>query len=297
MKITSRRRVQAALTLAAICLSACSKGSLGDKDSQVIATVNDHEITDTQLKEAMYSAGPVAAEADPAAKKQALDALINEELLVQRAMNNKLDRDPAVVRAIANARRQILVRAYAERVVFPKGEIAVAAKQEYYHSNPLLFEQRKIYQFAAFNLSVRDVPSTLHVELEQTHTPDQVRDLLARHQLKFTTQRVSRAAEELPPDTLPQFAKASVGDVLTGTQLDGRTMLLSLTGVIDAPLDFDQASSRIEQYLIASRDRKALDEQVKEAKRVAKISYSEVVAEIQPQQSSERSIANAVKGL
>ena len=205
MRINLSKWVKATLFCGAICMGSCSKGALVDKDSQVVATVNDREITTTQLKEAMYNSGPTAAEGNPASTKQALDALINEELLVQKALESKLDRDPAVVRAVASARRQILVRAYAERVVFPKGEITVAAKQDYYHSNPLLFEQRKIYQFAAFNLSVKEVPPTLHSELEQAHTPDQVRDLLTRHQLKFVTQRVSKSAEELPPDALPQF--------------------------------------------------------------------------------------------
>src|ERR1700722_3385297 len=91
-------------------LPGCSRAPVSAKDSQIVATVNEHEITMSQLKQALYSSGASAAAAGPEATKQALDSLVNEELLVQKAVINKVDRDPAVVRAIESARRQVLVR-------------------------------------------------------------------------------------------------------------------------------------------------------------------------------------------
>ena len=292
-----RARLAALACGLAAALLGCSRGPVSGKDSQVVATVNDHEITSSQLKQALYSSGAGVAAVGPEATKQALNSLVNEELLVQKAISSKLDRDPAVVRAMESARRQILVRAYAERNIFPKGDVTAAEKQQYYRSNPLLFEQRKIYQLVAFSLPGDDVTPALHSELEQTHSADQIRELLNRHHLQYSVQQLSRAAEALPADMLPQFAKAAVGDVLTATQPDGKALLLSLTGIGNSPLDFDQASPGITQYLVASRNRKALEDQVKEYKAVAKISISGDLAAGQPVTDSNNHLNNAVKGL
>jgi peptidyl-prolyl cis-trans isomerase C len=280
-------------------LAACSKHA--SSKGQVVATVNNHEITFSQLKQAMYSqgAGDVGTD-NPQATKQALQSLVNEELLVQKAIAGKLDRDPDVIRAIDAARRQILVRAYAERMVFPTGDIPVSDEQQYYRDHLLLFQKRKFYQFVAYGLDSTVSPA-LRSDLEQTHSPEQVHDLLIRHQMKFSAQKVSRAAEALPAELLPQFAKAAVGDVLIGTQTDGTALVMCMTGTIDSPLDFEQASLRIQEYLVASRNRAALENYVRQAEATAKVSYATNLADLQPApkppEQKDTQLANAVKGL
>src|SRR6185369_12405847 len=117
-RLNNTARVTTLALVAAV--SACSGGRGGDK-SQVVATVNGAEITVSQLRTALLAKG----EAQPTAQttQQALDGLVNEQLLVDAALANKLDRDPTVVQALEAARRQFLARAYMERSVFPKQEI------------------------------------------------------------------------------------------------------------------------------------------------------------------------------
>ena len=269
-------------------LAGCGAEPSDAKDSQVIATVNDKEITESQLRQATFAAsGDSTDDSTPAETKKVLDSLINEELLVQKAIGMKLDRDPAVIRAIESARRQILVRVYAERAVFPTGEIPQADKRQYYDDNPLLFQKRKIYQLVMFDVAKYDSGINLHAELEQTHNADQVRDVLTRHQLAFTSQVISRTTEDLPTETLPQFAKAQIGDTLMTGENTGRTVLLTVRAVADSPIDFEEASPRIQKYLIATRDRKALEDRVRETKMVAKITYSPKISELQTQAVSE----------
>jgi EpsD family peptidyl-prolyl cis-trans isomerase len=287
----------ACLFAMAVVIAGCGRDALSSKDSQVVATVNDRELTISQLKQMLYSSGSGAV--SPDATKQAIDSLVNQELLVQQAVESKLDRDPAVVRALESGRRQVLARAYAERNLYPKEEITEVAKQQYYRSNPALFEHRKIYHVYAYSMRMQDLSQSLRDALEQTHSSDQVRDLLKRREVAFEVHQATIAAEELPLDMLPQFTKASVGDALIMPRSDGKALLLSLVGVADSPLDFDQASGRISQYLVAARNQQAIEDFLKKAKAVAKITINEDAAGVSLKTASAPGdhLTNGVKGL
>jgi peptidyl-prolyl cis-trans isomerase C len=97
-------------------LSGCHMDHGATKSSQVVATVNNHEITTSQLNQALEAAG--VDQVTPAEEKEAIDSLVAEELLVQDALKSKLDRQPAVVLAMERARRQVLAQAYAERSLY-----------------------------------------------------------------------------------------------------------------------------------------------------------------------------------
>jgi EpsD family peptidyl-prolyl cis-trans isomerase len=264
----SSRVATLALLMAA---SACS-GSRGGDKSQVVARVNGAEITVSQLRTALLAKG----EAQPTAQasQQALDGLVNEQLLVDAALANKLDRNPTVVQALEAARRQLLARAYMERTVFPKQEITAVEQAAYYKSNPALFAHRRVYQLATFTAATPQVPAAIVAELAKANTPDAIAAVLSAHNVAFETQNLTRAAEQLPLEQLPQFAAAGVGDVVITPQR-GRSVLTLITGTQDAPLGFDSAQPIIQQYLENLRNAKALDAHLKQARASASISQSD----------------------
>ncbi len=259
-----------ALALLAVA-SACSSGRGGDK-SQVVARVNGAEITVSQLRTALLAKGE--PQPTPQATQQALDGLVNEQLLVDAALANKLDRDPTVVQALEAARRQFLARAYMERTVFPKQEITAVEQAAYYKSNPALFAHRRVYQFAAFTAAIPQVPAAVVAELSKATTPDAVAAVLSAHSVAFETQNLARAAEQLPLEQLPQFSAAGLGDIVITPQR-GRSTLTLITGMQDAPLGFDSAQPIIQQYLENVRNAKALDTHLKQARASASISQSD----------------------
>jgi EpsD family peptidyl-prolyl cis-trans isomerase len=262
----------AAASLAAL-LCACS-GPASDK-SQVVARVNDAEITVSQLRTALLAKGETAPTA--VAAQQALDGLVNEQLLVDAALANELDRDPTVVQAIEAAKRQLLARAYLERNVFPKQEISAVEQAAYYKTNPALFAQRRVYQLTTFT-----TPTVLSQEivaaLGGAGTADAVAALLTKNEVPFESQNTTRAAEQLPLDQLPQFAAASVGDVVIPPARDARSTLMLVTGVQEAPLVFDSAQPIIHQYLANVRNAEALDVHLKMVRAAANIAQSDLAA-------------------
>ncbi|MFL6602477.1 MAG: EpsD family peptidyl-prolyl cis-trans isomerase [Steroidobacteraceae bacterium] len=250
-------------------LVGCSRGS--DQHSQVVATVNDHELTVLQLSQALQGAG---AEDNPQATRKALASLIDEELLVQQATKDQLDRDPALVQAMEQDRRHLLAQAYAQRNVYPKTTVSPDEMEEYYRAHPALFAQRRLYRLTVFAVRDTDMSNLLAADLDKARSEDDVRAALQRHEIKFETQPVSCAAEELPLDRVDDFAKARAGDLLIGGQTDGKTLLMSVVALEERPLSFEHAKPMITQYLTTVRNAQATDTYLKKLKEKAKIAYS-----------------------
>jgi len=250
-------------------LAGCARTS--HQHSQVVATVNDHELTVLQLSQALQASG---SDGDPQSTRKALASLVDEELLVQQATKNKLDRDPVMVEAMEHARRHLLAQAYAERSIYPKSPLSVNEVEEYYRAHPALFEHRKLYRLTVFSVQNSDMSGLLSADLDNTHSEDDVRATLEKHEIKFETQPLNSTAEELPLDKVDDFAKAKVGDLLVAGAENGRTLLMSVVAVEERPLSFEHAKPMIAQYLATVRNAQAADAYLKKLKETAKIAYA-----------------------
>ena len=141
------------LPLPLLLVAACGRAPAPDA-SRVAVEVNREPVTIRQLDDVLErgAAGappaPGAAGAPdrgPQATADALAALIDERLLVQRALDSNLDRDSRVARAIEAARRQVLAQAYADSVIGAAAEPGADEVRRYYDENPALFAQRRVY--------------------------------------------------------------------------------------------------------------------------------------------------------
>ena len=90
--------------------------------TQVVARVNGTELTTHQVNYALQRVPNLDKDQTKAASLQVVRNLVNQEVIAQKALSDKLDRDPAVVQALDAARRQILAEAYMSRKL---GEPAV----------------------------------------------------------------------------------------------------------------------------------------------------------------------------
>src|SRR6185295_5582819 len=76
--------------------------------TQVAARVNGDEITVHQVNDVLARNPNIAPEFANQAKSEILDRLIDQQLTKQKAIENKLDRSPKVMRAIEAAKSEIL---------------------------------------------------------------------------------------------------------------------------------------------------------------------------------------------
>lgn len=264
-------QICAAVALAVISMSGLTGcGSSAQAGSPAVAVVNDAHISLAQLKQVLDETGP---DASPAATRHALQALVDEELLVQQALKSDLQHDPAVLQSIERSKRQILAHAYAEKVLFTKTPVAPTAQKTYYDRHPALFADRKTFQIVAFTLDRADLSETARQEFNRCHSPAEVRSVLEKHHIRYETEQLRRAAEQLPLEQLPAFASARVGDVIISNKNRDSQMLMALAAIEKTPITFDRARPVIEQYLVNERNRVALAGYLQNARSAANISY------------------------
>jgi EpsD family peptidyl-prolyl cis-trans isomerase len=253
-------------------LAGCGGG--GDK-SQVVAKVGESEITFSQLTQALHARGldnPGAG-----ATRQAVDSLINEQILIDGAMKSELDRDPAVVQALERARRQVLARAYVERMVFPTEVISAAEQVDFYKKHPELFEHRKMFQVTTFSVKAGDVTDELRNALAPLKSAPEIDQALSDNGVVHDTQSLTRGAEQLPFEDLPRFTAAKVGDLVFLQPRESRVAIMLVEGIHESPIGVDRAQPIIQQYLVNTRNAEALESHLKQARASLKIAYFDAV--------------------
>jgi EpsD family peptidyl-prolyl cis-trans isomerase len=285
------RRSFTSLSIVFLGATLAGCGNKGAGASQVVATVGESEITVSQLSQALHTRGVDSAAADTT--RQAVDALINEQLLVKSAMDSKLDRDPAVVQALERARRQVLSRAYVERMVFPTETISAAEQVEFYKKHPELFEKRKMYQVTVFTVKAADITDEVRNEIGQLHAAQDISKALAARGIAHETQALTRGAEQLPFEDLPRFAAAKVGDVVLMHPHESRMPLMLIEGIHESPIGVDRAQPIIQQYLVNTRNARALEDHIKQVRAATKIAYFDTVTDAAADQMAGQ-LQNAV---
>ena len=144
-----------------------------------------------------------------------LERLIDQELALQKAADQKLDRDPRVVQQIEAARREIISRAYLEKIGEGAPKPTPAEVDAYYEAHPALFKERRVYslQEVAIEATPEQIESLKKVLLGAKTFPEFVAYLKANN-FKFTGNEAVRAAEQLPLASVDQFAKMKDGQAI-----------------------------------------------------------------------------------
>lgn len=255
----------------ALVLAAC--GSKREGATQVAAKVNKQEISVHQINYLLQRQGNLKPEQLETASRKTLDALIDQELALQAANEQRLDRDPRVMLAIEASRRDILARAYAERLA---ESAAVPTEQEiraYYNEHPELFAQRRVYTLV--ETAVEATPEqqkAVKPQIEAAKNADEVAAVLRAANLRFGTRQLTQGADALPMQAAAPMAALHEGQShLVNGPLGAR--ILTVVSTRPAPLSESEAKNAIQQYLLVDRKRQVVDGQIKQMRAAARIEY------------------------
>ena len=113
---TALRTTAVVMAAVAALLAGCGDRKKDKVASQTAARVNKEEITVHQINLVLQAQRALPPEQAASAGRQVLERLIDQELTLQKASEQKIDRDPKVLAQIDAARREIISRAYLERI-------------------------------------------------------------------------------------------------------------------------------------------------------------------------------------
>jgi EpsD family peptidyl-prolyl cis-trans isomerase len=268
---TSPRLVLALLALS-VSLVAC-----GDKSktaTQAAARVNSGEITVHQINQVLEQQPGLQADQAEAASRQALERLIDQELALQKAQDLKLDREPRVVAAIEAAKREIIARAYADKVGESVGRPSPAEIEAYFNQQPGLFSNRRVYTLLEVNVPLpADRIADLQTRVQATRDTAELAALLKAQGFTLDpSQGRQVAAETLPLPLVAQLNPIAEGHSLALAAPAG-LKVIHVQAARLAPVTLEQARGPIEQFLLNDRRRSTIEADIKALRSAAKIEY------------------------
>lgn len=295
--------VSITLLVIALCLAlaSCDK-KYNSAMGQVAARVNGEEIGALRI-----TSPNGAAPGNPVGRGtlEALDGLIDQELLAQKAMEIRLDRDPAVSMEIEAARHRILAQSYIDRNIADP----VASQEEitsYYHDHPALFEQRRVYRFNelvaaldASHLAAFKSKLAAHSKLDEL-----VAWLQSGKQPYHITTSV-KFAEQIPASLLPRIT-AMANDQMVTFEGPETISVVQLLQSQEAPLALEEAKPQIEKLLLEQKRLAFSQSRAKQLRGQARIEYlgafagaksGAPVAPVSTKQLADKANAHVLKGL
>lgn len=287
-------RISAVLVIL-LALGACSKGGTSS-GGQVVAKVNGDEITVHQVNAAMARFGKLNEAQAKEASKQVLNSLVDQQLLLKKAAEAKLDREPAVLQALEGARRQVLSQAYLEKMAQSVSKPDAKEVHDYYAQHPELFEKRRVYRIQEILLN-NSTPETIKAaqdKLQQVKTLRELAQWLQAEKIPFDANETVKPAEQIPPEILPRVHALKVGEtamVSTGNS----ALIMNLVAARDQPVTEAQAKPAIESYLLNKKRNEYAQTEIKKMHDAAEIKYLGAFADAGNKTKAETPAAKAAE--
>jgi EpsD family peptidyl-prolyl cis-trans isomerase len=259
------------VSLVVLALGACTRAEVGAGALAVAAKVNGNAVSLQQIN-SLIERGALEGLLQPSAA-QALERVIDQELLVQKALEAKLDHDPRLDEAVDAARRQFLAQAYLEAQA---AALPASSEQEiraFYSLNPALFERRRIYTYRSLTSALPESRAReLRAEMLRSGSLEALAQWLDAQGLAFEMASATRSAEDLPLNQLARLHTMKNGE-LALLPVAGAAAVLQLVHAQEAPIAAEQARPAIERFLASRKRAELAEQQLRELRRQARIEY------------------------
>lgn len=256
-----------------VALTACGKkdeAAAKNTDTQVVAIVNDDEITIHQVNYQLQRMGQMSEAQSKLAAKQVLARLVEMQLLKQKAIETKLDKDPAVLQAMESTKDQMLAQAYLEKLMTNTPKASTAEIDTFYKNHPELFENRRVFRLQELAVSVnKDKFAETEASIKGIKGINEIATWLKDKNLPFTINSNVKAAEQLPLELLKKLQALKDGEVLVVSIANGlnvvhiaASQVVSITRAKAAPV-IEQYFFNLNKTKLAKQEMIALNEKAK----------------------------------
>ena len=260
------------LLLTLVLLGGC--GHKEAKDTQVAAKVNGKEITVSQVNFALSRLGQqIPQDKLKQVSDQALNSIIDQTLLKQAAVKDKLDRDPQVLQAIEAAKLQILAQAYAQKQTANVAKPTDADIAKYYNGHPDLFAQRKIYKLQELQIQAKpEQADAIRKQLTSSGNMGDFVNWLKSQNIPFQGGETVQPAEQIPLPLLDRLSKLNPGQAALVNN-NGTLLVIVVAATQPQPVTLDQAKPQITAFLTNQAHQKAIADLIKQLKDSGKVEY------------------------
>lgn len=265
----NRAKTLTMLLLIAAGLSAC--GNKESKPGQALVRVNGEEITVSQLNEELQRAN-VQAPQQEAASKQLIESLVDRQLLVNEAVQDKLDRDPKVVQAIERAKALIIAQSYLQKKIGAPTKPSATEVEAYFNQHPEFFSNRKQFDMNELVFATKDMNDSLKGVIDSAKSLEEVASWMEQHKVAFGRTQISRSSAELPPELANKLLSMPRGQLFIIKEGE-RSLLVAIAEIKDAPVKLAAAAGQIEQFLVNKKNKEAADAELARLRGKAKIEY------------------------
>jgi EpsD family peptidyl-prolyl cis-trans isomerase len=275
-------------------VSACNDQNREKNTSKVLVQVNGGDITARQLEAELWSAGGTASVQQPAVRKQALEALIDRQVLLDEALRNKIDRDPKVIAIVERLKTQAIVQAYLESKASNLARASKAEIDAYFDAHPELFAHRKVLDITQLTVAAKDFGGSLKAVMDRAGSLDQVALWLRQHHVHFEKTQRSYTSAEVPVEMLGSLQHLGQKRLFVMQDKDGgQDQLCALNDVRDSPVTRDAATAQIERYLLNKKMQDVAAAEITRLRASAKLVY----VEAQPAVMVEEGRGTAAKAI
>jgi EpsD family peptidyl-prolyl cis-trans isomerase len=270
----STRECVFTLIAAALVLVACDKVSGILAAPAVAATVNGVAVTVAQVDLAM-SREPILGVSDHPwpTTAAALDELIDQELILQKAREAQIDRDPEVMQATQSARRAELASAWLRSAV---GVVPAPNDQQiddYLHHHPELASGRRFFNWrlASLQASAAQI-ADIQQQVASNVNFDEILGYLDANNVRYVKDQRAAASDQISAESLKQLSAINPGDITLFTN-GGHFELVQLTSEYAAPIDEGPVRKLVEATLSQQRTKDAVDAKIASLRASANIEF------------------------
>lgn len=257
-----------------LALAGCGEKKEGQAAApQAAAKVNGESISVDLLNHELAKLGNLSPEQSKKAANQLLKSMVDQQLLLQKAVAEKVEGDAEVARALESARRQILVQGYLKKLTANQAKPTDAEIADYYAKHPELFADRRVYRLQEINIQVTPANAdAVKTQLAQTKNLNDLVQWLKAQNIPARVSQSAKAAEQLPLEILKRLHEMKDGQAMTLAGPHSLNVLI-VAGSQAQPLTQEQAKPMIERFIANGKKRDAAEAELKQLREKAKIEY------------------------
>lgn len=255
----------------ALTVSACGGEPASTEPGQSLVRVNGEEITVMQLNDEL-SRARVQPEQLEQATKQLLESMIDMQLMVGVAQQDKLDRSPNVMRAMERAKKQIIAQSYMQTILSQLEHPTDTEINQFYDEHPELFKQRKKFTLAFLRFPTNRVNEELRKAVQSAKSLSDLAQWLDKQNIPYLRDELVRTAMELSPQLNARLEKATIGEMFLMDENTNNLFVLIKNIEVD-PVTVEAVKSQISTHLLNIRRREKAQAEISRLRAAANIEY------------------------